>query len=192
MAPPRKFDHDEARRLRAEGLFYREIAERFGVSTQAVLRACDPRVRARMDMASAERHRRNRKPCKGGCGRLVWMHMTGRNPTGYCIQCLDTSTSVRETTLRCSECGEWKPDAEFGWAGRNKARRFRHAYCKPCQAPTRQAYRERHKIPCVKCGKPRLPANEKHKPGVKDTGLCLACYQETLRGKRPAERKAAA
>lgn len=41
MSAPRRFDHDEARRLRAGGLVYAAIAERLGVSISAVRVACD-------------------------------------------------------------------------------------------------------------------------------------------------------
>lgn len=36
MTRPRKFDHDEARRLRAEGWTLQRIADRLGVTRQAV------------------------------------------------------------------------------------------------------------------------------------------------------------
>lgn len=42
MSPFRRFDHDEARRLRAEGWTYPQIAQRSFVSPQAVARVCHP------------------------------------------------------------------------------------------------------------------------------------------------------
>ena len=41
MGPPRRFDYDEAKRLREQGLTLAAIAERLGVSARAVLYAVD-------------------------------------------------------------------------------------------------------------------------------------------------------
>jgi hypothetical protein len=121
----RHFDHDEARRLRAEGLWtYSRLAEHFGVSEAAVMRVCNPEFRARMDARLKEFVWRNkREPCKGECGRLVWMMTKGRS--GYCQSCLGerrVAADVREGELRWTQCRQWKPDSEFGH-NKNKARR---------------------------------------------------------------------
>ena len=108
--------------------------------------------------------------------RVLEMHGVERRPAS-------PATSVRPTTLECVICKRWLPDSEFAHHPRNKARRFHHRQCRECGTKARQDYRERHKIPCEKCGKPRLPHSEKRRKGVRDSGLCLACYRETLRGK---------
>lgn len=138
----RAFDHEEAQALRADGWTYPALAERFGVSVTAVARVCDPEVRARMDAAAkgwlAENRRR---PCRGGCGCLVWLQNKGR--TGYCPSCfaeLRAAAGVREGELRCSKCGGWKPDAEFGRAKR-KTRRGRRLWCRACESAARRARR---------------------------------------------------
>jgi hypothetical protein len=143
----RKFDHDEARKLRAEGWSYRELAARFGVSDSAILRVCNPQSRAKMEAHSAAWSRRQRQPCRGGCGRLVWHH--GRRiRSGYCPSCLGKlkTRTVRPDTLLCTHCGEWKLDEEFPF-GRtaNKSRRDRHSFCRGCQAEVRREHRQRNR-----------------------------------------------
>lgn len=104
MGRPRKFDHDEARRLRAEGLTFTAIGQLLGVSYVAVSRACQDDLRARGDALSLAAHRRKRTPCRGGCGRLVWRTSTKR--TGYCRQCLGAlrQTAAHGTETRYKRC----------------------------------------------------------------------------------------
>lgn len=137
----RAFDHEEARALRADGWTYPALAERFGVSEAAVARVCDPEMRARIDAAANRWARENRRPCRGGCGRLVWLQNRGR--TGYCQSCfaeLRAAAGVREGELRCSKCGGWKPDAEFARQKR-KTRRGRRLWCRACETAARRANR---------------------------------------------------
>lgn len=54
--PPRKFDHAEAQRLRAEGWTFRRIADRLGVSIYAAHYACSAERRAKNTKESAEKH----------------------------------------------------------------------------------------------------------------------------------------
>lgn len=141
----RAFDHDEAIALREsdpETWTYAALAEYFGVSSVAVARVLDPDRRERMAAAALEHARGKRKPCKGGCGTLVWTHMKGRS--GYCIPCygkVRAADDVRETELRCTKCREWKPDDEFA-RGKTRGRRGRRTYCRPCDSAARKAYRE--------------------------------------------------
>jgi hypothetical protein len=188
MATPRRFDHDEAVRRHAAGESYEALAAEYGVSTaavyQAVKRLTDPAWRTQH--VSYSRHyqrRRYRRPCVRGCGRLAWHHGSRPN-AGVCQRCVaaERATTVAADTLRCSECGEWKPDDQFHRQQANISRRGRHGVCRDCSAAARQRSRLRHRTPCVNCGQPRQPD-----PRHPDSGLCRACFTELrLRGKRVA------
>lgn len=177
----RKFDWDEARRLRKEGMTYVEIASLMGVSATAVRIACDQRARATSYVNSAEYARSG--VCVDCGGRM------SRNSTRPQLRCLschhrflrETAPTVRDTELRCFKCERWLPDLAFPHDRNNLARRGRHRECTDCQTAARRAYRERHKVPCVNCGAPRLAASET-KPGMRKTGLCVACYQQRGNG----------
>jgi hypothetical protein len=54
MSRSRSIDYDEARRLRAIGLSYREIARRMKTSPRVVARACDERQRLAQIVAATE------------------------------------------------------------------------------------------------------------------------------------------
>jgi hypothetical protein len=140
----RHFDHDEARRLRAQGWSWSKLAERFGVTTQAVTRVCDPEVAARMSASYLESQRRQRMPCRGGCGRLVWQI---GNRSGYCTRCVAaqrTAGDVRPAELRCIVCRQWKPDDEFGTSHGRLSRRGHDSDCRACASARRRDYRRRH------------------------------------------------
>lgn len=179
MAGPRLFDHDEAVRLRAEGLTYKRIAAHMGVSEYAVYRVVkrqtDPQWKQRENRYQREYQRRTlRKPC-AGCARLVWSHS---NRSGLCPACsgLARSKGVRPNELQCARCEAWKDDLQFPRRRLAKARRGRHMHCRACSTIIKQEYRERRKVPCVGCGKPALPSNEKGTRG----GLaprCLECFR---------------
>ena len=148
----RRFDHDLAREMRAEGTTYSEIARQLGVSAAAVRRVCDPEVNERMSRAALEHSRRNRQPCLGGCGRLVWTHMNGstRPRTGYCAECFQARRNaerddIGEESLRCHRCGNWKVDAEFprNRQGPARARRGRYRNCRTCENAIRNEHRRR-------------------------------------------------
>lgn len=145
----RKFDHEEAQRLFAEGHKAPALAERFGVSTAAVMRVVDPKIRRRMDQQTQTYARRKRALCKGGCGRRVWAH--GQNKrTGYCQKCYLEELGkgfARDGELRCSECGEWKPDDRFPRVrsrGSLAPRRGRKSGCVDCDTKRRRKYRKAH------------------------------------------------
>lgn len=141
----RAFDHDEARRLRKldpEEWTYQRLAEHFGVTDTAVGRVCNPAIAARMAAASREGHRRRKTPCEGGCGRRVWANGVR---TGYCPECIVAFLAegvVRDGELRCTGCGEWKPDAEFH-RGPGRVRRYRRSRCIACESKERRERRQR-------------------------------------------------
>lgn len=143
---PRKFDWDEARRLRDQGLSYAAIGQRLGVSETAVWRVISE---DRMVYTLASNARRQTSGTCHVCGAPCSHNATqnrrgGRQPDqDLCRSCANT-TSVRPTTLKCSECGDWYPDDAF-WRNRaNPHRRGRHQSCKACGVARRKAYRVLH------------------------------------------------
>lgn len=65
---PRRFDHDEAARLHAEGATYKALGERYGVSDMAIKYACDPDYRA-LKRSYNTRRRGICAECEGPCGK---------------------------------------------------------------------------------------------------------------------------
>lgn len=147
----RKFDWDEAQRLRDQGLSYARIGRLLGVTGEAVRFAVNPEWRAKFAAYNAAYQREN-KPHQGICPDCGGISSDGRYRKGArCKPCHDkhSATSVREHTLRCSACRYWLPDDDFPRAASNKQRRQRHALCRPCQnvarALNREANRERER-----------------------------------------------
>lgn len=163
MAAPRKFDHDEARRLRAEGMTYTELARRMGVNFTAVKRVCDEEVRKRMDAEAARWTRDNsRIPCRGGCGRLVWMHQPGRS--GYCPTCFGQKITEANGPMHGTPTG-------YG-----SIRRCRCEDCRRAATEAKRRFRESRKVPCVRCGELRLHPNDASSRAG-GTGLCVSCWR---------------
>ena len=161
MSRPRKFDWNEARRLRAQGLTYAEIGRRLGVSDYAIKYACSDAT-ARQAISGRSNHRG--LTC-ADCGREVTGSIRRR-----CLRCagLAQATSVRPDELHCHRCSEWKPDGMFPHdAGTRLARRGRHRVCRACQAGVKREWRERHSATCERCeahaartaGEARSPAD---------------------------------
>lgn len=163
MGRARTFDYDEARRRHAAGESYASLGREFGVSQQAVTRACDDGVRTRMDRASAEWIRSGRCP---DCGRPATRH--GLQKQLRCRTCAAhlKTTSVRDSELQCVVCREWKPDDEFPRSVAEPQRRSRHTNCRACCTVQRREYRQRN------------PEKER-------------AYQRAYKRKRRAEQKAA-
>ena len=181
MPRPRKASLDAAvADLLASGDSLAVVAARHGITKGNLDHA--RRVRDPVEGPRWRRqHRRwqrehHRKPCKGGCGKLVWAHHGSRS--GYCQQCLARvrSTTVRPDTLRCSNCGVWQPDSAYVHNKRAKQRRGRHQVCRNCQAAVKRAWRQRVAPPCVRCGGPTSPDGRGRRG--KDTGLCASCYHK--------------
>ena len=176
----RKFDRSEMDRLLAGGFTQTEVARELGVTSSAISQAVrrrDPGRKTEMNRYQREWQREHkRKPCKAGCGRLVWQI---GNRSGMCRRCYELARNedVRPSMLRCSDCGEWKVDDQFPRQRARIVRRGRATQCRVCQTIARQDYRERHKQPCESCGSPALPPNEKGLRGRRDRVLCRACYR---------------
>lgn len=139
----RKFDWDEARRLRSQGWTLVEIARKFGVSPRAVGYAVNDEILARMRAYHAEYQR-------GGtcvdCGAEI-SHNASR-PVSRCVRCsaIRLGTSARDGELFCFRCKEWKPDDAFPRSRSEKfARRERHTLCRSCQTEAKREYRKRNR-----------------------------------------------
>jgi hypothetical protein len=117
MAPPRKLDWNEARRLRSErGLSYAEIGRRFGVKRDAVRAACDPEYRARKHSSALATMRRKRQTRE-------YRH----HDLTVCPRCLGVKSRHGQVCRRCvgrkgrPECA-WRfvfwaePDGSVSWA----------------------------------------------------------------------------
>lgn len=175
----RKFDHDEARARFAAGETVAEIARSCGVSWQAVNFVVRPAALAR-HQAYYEGWRKATCACGAPCQRAVFR---GEEPR--CVRCAadGRATSVREDELKCSRCQQWKPDDAF-LSNRHRSseiRRHRHGLCRPCQTEVRRDYRNRTKVPCVRCGEPTLSQAEKTAGSRTPTGLCAACFIDSQR-----------
>lgn len=176
----RKFDWEEARRLRAEGVPTREIAKRFGVTYNAVFRVVSP---GRMEREAAYKRRWEATGRCDDCGGP--MNQASRSPargSRRCVSCASTlrRTSVTADMLQCVTCREWKPDADFPLNRGLPARRDRHRQCRACCTAARRDYRNRHKVPCATgCGRLVLAPNEQEasarQKGSTATGMCRSC-----------------
>ena len=175
----RKFDWDEAKRLRKEGMPLARIGALLGVSYAAIDRVTNPVRYAQM------RHSNDVYQCSGtcvDCGATI--SRNGTKPVARCRPCQarNLTTTVRDETLRCFRCGEWKPDDAFtlSTSRQYEHRRRRIAMCRTCDTRARQAYRLRRKVPCANgCGTLVLPPNETG--SQYPTGLCRNCWQESVR-----------
>lgn len=171
----RRFDHDEARGRYAAGDSVPRLALRYGVSQAAISRIVVPGQYEKFNTRSVAWQQGGSCP---DCGVR-----TTRRTTTWNLRCRRCAheihrTSVRPDTLFCSKCGEWKPDDQFPSAKNASlaARRHRHRICRPCGTAMRRDYRNRQKVPCVRCGNPCLPEREKG-PRASDAGLCVVCFR---------------
>jgi hypothetical protein len=102
MAPTRKLDWDEARRLHFEhGLSFSEIGRRFGVKGDAVRAACSPERRTRQRAAALATMQRKRKT-----GEYRHHDLT------VCPGCLGVKSRRGQV---CRRCAGRKVRPEFGW-----------------------------------------------------------------------------
>lgn len=199
MSVPRRFDYDEAKRLRADGLTYTQIAERFGVSDSAIYLAVNESARKR-SIEAAKRWQKGGvcEDCGGPCIRATHKsRILHGAPDGLvlCTTCRGRRkrTGVRVENgiilVRCGSCRAEKPLGEYGPRVANQlvaGESPRKRTCRSCEARKRQAYRERHKVPCRECGDPCLPASEKGARG-RDTELCRSCWSSS--DKNPINRR---
>jgi hypothetical protein len=142
MAGPRRFDHDEARRLYASGMSGPKLAVQFGVSQTAIYRVVNPAVAKHMADYTTQRLRGECSVCGQPCSFNFYQQATPR-----CAACYATAmaTSVRSDTLQCTTCKEWKPDSEFPGARQKTYRRGRHRQCRACNTTMKREWRARNR-----------------------------------------------
>jgi hypothetical protein len=175
----RKFDHDLAIELHEKGFNYNEIRRHLGnvVSTTAIARVCNPEIRRRMDAAVVK------NMMSGSCLDC------GKTCAKHAKRCPECSAKARQTryitdeddnvvAVHCSSCKQWKPPTLFQKS--KKSSRGFYQQCRSCSTASRQRFRERRKVPCLYCGAPALPPEEKGSTGGKEP-RCRNCFEEHLR-----------
>lgn len=171
----RKFDWDAARARHAAGESIAALAAEFGVTKQAIRFAV---ITGELDRQRAySRAWQTRGRCDD-CGGPM-NNLSRSNGSRRCLSCAAKArtTSVRAHELLCQSCKKWKPDADFPRSRHKRVvyRRSRHRYCRACCTVARREYRDRNKVPCVGCGKPALPPNEKRTSGHHEP-RCRECF----------------
>ncbi len=139
MNRARKFDWDEAARLRELGLSYAEIGRRLGVSDTAVYYVLNPEARAQVSARDAEWRRAGTCPdCGGPATRL------GGGRQNRCRACADRArTLIRDGERRCSTCKQWLPLALFARSSWRK--HGYHGQCRACNTEAKRVWRARQK-----------------------------------------------
>lgn len=140
----RKFDWDEALRLREAGATIKSIAATLGVSETAVFRVVKPGERERFAEYRKNFDRTGQcSDCGGPMNRTA-----AYNGSTRCVRCsaIARGTTARDGELQCITCREWKPDDSFPHNRVEKhARRGRHHECRACNTASRRAHRERNR-----------------------------------------------
>lgn len=188
MGRVRTFDYEEARRLRAQGVSLRDIADYLGVGYSRIAQVTRPDY----EREEAERRARAHANCQQVChycgGLATWNRYSQRSHSvPRCRACYwqqrrasYVSPYARDDALYCSSCEQWLPDEAFPKRSENRVRRGRHGWCRDCNTAARFRSREARKVPCRLCGQPRTHPKD---AGAKasDTGLCKTCYQDAVR-----------
>lgn len=190
MNTKRKFDHDEARALRAQGVEVKEIAVYCGVSISRVYQVCDPDYEAKEAKRAALTGAKWQTVCHYCGGLAVWNRYQARHPVPRCRACFvqsrtGVSVYVRDGELFCTSCQTWLPDEAFPARSDATYRRGRHSWCSPCNTANRYRTREARKVPCRACGKPRTNPKDNRGHG-RDSGLCKHCYVDSVRTREPS------
>jgi hypothetical protein len=189
----RRFDWDEAKRLYAEDVPIAWIAAKYQVTASAIRRIVVPGVKEAMAEYSRS-HSVGQAHCEK-CGKPTNLvaHKRGSRRCPKCAAA-DKITTVREDTLHCTTCKQWKPDEQFH-NSRDEAvayRRYRRSECKACANARRVKYREDTRIPCKGgCGRTVSPSDQraylKHRnPKITHVkpGWCSKCSPRRVRNKR--------
>lgn len=183
----RKFDHEEAKRRYEAGESPAALAREYGVTINAVRRVVIPGERARMAATALEHHRRKGNPSQywdcPDCGARA--RKGHRCRACYLIARYEERPQPIDAVGRvyCYRCRAYRPADEFSFDPRWPKRGFRREVCRACDSARRQDYRERHKLPCVGCGRPALPPNEKGTRGAR-VPRCRACFHAWQREQR--------
>jgi hypothetical protein len=178
MPQPRRFDRDEMVRMVGLGVPKAALARLWGVSPSAI------------DQAWARHHNTPRAATLRAYHRDYQRAQYEAGAYGNCIDCDDAvwkgdgktrlrcracaikkrAFTVRDDTLLCGKCKEWKPDEDFSFS-RHKGRRGRSSLCRPCSTIERREYRHRNRIPCSICG--NLCSKERRNPDRPP--MCATC-----------------
>lgn len=172
MGAPRKFDWDEARRLRAQGMTYTAIGAQFGVTPSAVVFACDGRALAMSKAAKAayqQQHGNLSMYDTCACGERK------AKRAKRCAKCFAATraTQIDERgNLWCSTCKRYRGPGCFPTDfGLMETRKGRGRQCTECGTKAKRAYRDARKVPCANgCG--RMVRQETAKHG---RALCHVC-----------------
>jgi hypothetical protein len=141
--PRRRFDWDEAAKLRSEGWSYERIAKQLGVSASGVQRVLVPGLAEKM-LAHCAAWQSANKPWRGVCPGCGGPASNARGDRARCcLACASKrrATSVRADTLRCSTCRRWLSDDHFPRQAACIRRRGRHRQCRSCGAIVKRDYR---------------------------------------------------
>ena len=199
----RKFDHDEARRRRAEGKTYRELAAEFGVSETAVLRVCNPAAEAKMVISTRRSLMVPCEVCGSECVRATAAMKARHSPDGrsLCARCrgrekrqrllfddAGTLIAVRCSMRECANGERWQTPDHFP-----KGEYFSdvrpggiHGICRSCNRAMRRKYRDRNKVPCSHgCGAMVLHENGGKAPE------CRPCAMKRVHEERRAREREA-
>lgn len=191
MPQPRKFDHDAARTLLQAGFTQGTVAAMLGVSQNAVSRIATPENTRKVSARAKLSYTAPCSKCGGPCVSAEHPSKRGmKQPRAICRSCHGKERRSRfrydelgqVAAVLCFTCKTFKHPEAFGagWKFKDVRPEGFHNSCRTCLTQLRQNYRERHKVPCERCGKPRLPAGEKGTRSKRDTGLCKACYVESI------------
>jgi hypothetical protein len=138
----RKFDWDEAARLRALGLSYRAIGNRLGVSDSAVEYALKPERRARLAVTG-------RRWIMSGvcpdCGKQGTTRPEYGQGSGRCRDCANRAMAHGDDThAKCFCCKRWLPHSEFTKGSQRKSLGGLHSFCRECQTAAKRDWRHRN------------------------------------------------
>lgn len=138
----RKFDWDEARRLRSLGRTYPWLSEHFGVSISALRHVCVPR-----EGAHSRAYTKHRQHTGGICiecgGQTSLNHSVGPHRCRPCSNRYRARSTVREDALWCFRCREWKTDDQYCGDRQQAHRRGKSRECRPCATKSRGERRRR-------------------------------------------------
>ena len=178
----RKFDWDQAKRMRDSGMTIADIAAALGVSYGGVRRVVDPHYRAMLDVSAAEYQRthwrrKRMDQCKCGAEKTKSANM--------CAACHRDKFDVDvgpSGTLRCHLCDRFLPTEVFPTDNRKPLRGFRRTICRSCDSRRRKLNRERRKVPCASgCGAFVTHPDDTNKRGYEWSGLCRGCWNAARR-----------
>src|SRR3990172_4073356 len=132
-----KFDWDESQRLRREGLTYRTIGERMGVSSTAIALVCNPHTREKFKKRSSEWQK------QGTCSVCGGPASQNRSRAPYpCKACASEKQAlVTNEEAWCVSCKTWLPHNSFGTATKKRGRYNLRSFCRACEAAARRKYR---------------------------------------------------